>query len=636
METQIQEKPKDTLQPEAPPLTPMILKEQREKLITALEKTRLLPEDHISGKGKTKAELLEALQNAMKGVNDKLDEMPKEVDKSDIEQGAATRAEKKMDEAVHYLTVKSAIGITKIPICPPPASVSKWEAVPGEMFVEGGKKWSKVAFEKKSGTGFSETLRPGDEVSFGQTKGERLEVIDNILEGRGELQAFNETLKTLAELKNQYVELNPDADDYNEKAIEIAGKIELIRTGKANEVVDFSKLKISDPAEYSERIGEIIQTQEYLQEVDEGSNEFVPPIDSHFKLTPFYTEKFAWFAELVNRQLGLGNNSLMEKLSESNELPEWEKLSAKGMTVMVGPRGAGKNKLAEHYCSATERPLYRYSCSPDKEERDLTYDVVLQDGEVVKIPSRIITAISTPNSMLELDEVNLLRPAVSKFFNSLLDGDRALFLNDKVIKVAPGVVIVGLMNPADYEGVENLPETIDDRSNVMSFDYPPFRKRDSLTNAEIFTHDEALILKENISALALFDDESFVKIWDGLFNGKPLDGFVDPEIVTIIKDLKNIISIANRTRETVRAYKTRTGETRMERDLSLRGLIEAAKFYSEKQLWKVDLNKMPDHKTGWNASQYAVAATYLPHVRTYRRGDSDAQALELILAEQVR
>jgi len=245
------------------------------------------------------------------------------------------------------------------------------------------------------------------------------------------------------------------------------------------------------------------------------------------------------------------------------------------MTVIVGPRGTGKNKLTEFYCAETNRPLFRYACSPDKEERDLTYDVELSDGEVVRIPTRILTAVTTPNAVLELDELNLLRPNVAKFFNSLFDGDRTVFLNDQAIKAAPGVVFVGLMNPAEYDGVEDLPETIDDRSNIMTLGYPPFREIDPVTNRERFTYDEALILKDYIHPLEELDDEQFRKIWDYVINGVGAQISLEPTIIKIIKDLKNIVAIADRTRQVVEAYKTRTGETRMERDISLRGTIES-------------------------------------------------------------
>ncbi len=203
--------------------------------------------------------------------------------------------------------------------------------------------------------------------------------------------------------------------------------------------------------------------------------------------------------------------------------------------------------------------------------------------------------------MLELDELNLLRPNVAKFFNSLFDGDRTVFLNDQVIKAAPGVVFVGLMNPAEYDGVEDLPETIDDRSNIMTMGYPPFRELDSTTNREKFTHDEALILKEHIHPLQSIPDEQFRRIWDYVVNGMGAQVSLDANVVKIVKDLKNLVAIADRTRQVAEAYKTRTGETQLERDISLRGSIEAARFYSENHLWEGDLAKMPEWRAGWNA-----------------------------------
>jgi len=181
-----------------------------------------------------------------------------------------------------------------------------------------------------------------------------------------------------------------------------------------------------------------------------------------------------------------------------------------------------------------------------------------------------------------------------------------------------------------------LPETIDDRSNIMTMGYPPFRETDSTTNREKFTHDEALILKENISPLKDLNDEQFRKAWDYVINGVGAQISLDTTVVKIIKDLKNLVAIADRTRQVAEAYKSRTGETRMERDISLRGSIEAARFYSENHLWEADLAKMPGWKAGWNGAQYAIAMTYMPHTDTYRRGKTDRDAMMLILAEGIR
>jgi len=648
-----------TLQNPAPPetsgqpleaaVTPEVISQKRAKVVTALERVRLLPEDWKSAKsGESRSQIIEKLENALLQLDEY--EVPAPVEapvtvtpqvenelhpnlkKKAVTSTVATEARRRLDEAGHYIT----FGSVHIPICQTPQEHNQWQAVPGEIFVSGGERFSKVRFLKDSG-GLTYAARPGELMNFSEKhRGKRLNPVDTVLEGRNEWKAFNETLLRLGEMTRQYEELNPDDADYDEKAKELAATIEKFISPKGlKEIFKLDGYGIVDVDDFVERTADIIRTQQFLRSLDENMNEFIPPHMPHFKLSPFFEGKFKWFATLVNRQLGLGNNAYLEKLVKAKEAPEWERLSAKGMTVLVGPRGAGKNELVNFYCSETNRPLFRYACSSGTEERDLTYDVEISDQGIVKVPTRILNAITTPNAVLELDEVNVLTPSVSKFFNSLLDGDRAVFLKDQVIKTAPGVIIIGLMNPSDYEGVSNLPETIDDRSNIMTMGYPPFRETNPLTGNERFTHDEALILKENIAPLKNLSDEDFRKIWDYVVNGIATRISLDAATPKIIKDLKNIITIANRTRETVEAYKTRTGDTRMERDISLRGTIDATRFYSENHLWEAELSNLPDWQAGWNAAQYAVAMTYFPHTDTYKRGKNDLEAMKLILAEAV-
>lgn len=610
-------------------MSPQQISEKRNKVLQTLQKARLLPDNWQSQDGRTRDQMIQALEQSL----EELDVLETNISAPPPRKPEDLQSEHYFAEAGQYIT----IGNVHIPVCQAPYDNPQWEAVPGKVFVSGGKKFSEVRFVKDVG-GLTHAAKPGEPLNFSEKhRGERLASIDTVLEGRNELRAFNEALALLGRLTREYQQLNPDDPGYDEAAAEIAGYVERLLTPEGiRELIDLEKLGIEDIDGFAERAADIIQMQQFLRSIDESLNEFIPPRDTHFKLTPYVERKFAWFATLINRQLGLGNNAFLESLVTNEQAPAWEKLSAKGMTVIVGPRGTGKNKLVDFYCAETNRPLFRYACSPDKEERDLTYDVELSDGEVVRIPTRILTAVTTPNAVLELDELNLLRPNVAKFFNSLFDGDRTIFLNDQVIKAAPGVVFVGLMNPAEYDGVEDLPETIDDRSSIMTMGYPPFREIDSVTNRERFTFDEAMILREHIHPLADFTDDEFKAIWDYVINNVSAKVSLDPTIIKIVKDLKNLVAIADRTRQVVEAYKTRAGDTRMERDISLRGSIEAARFYSENHLWEANLPGMPGWKAGWNAAQYAVAMTYLPHTDTYRKGKNDKDAMMLILAEGVR
>ncbi len=602
------------------------------KVQQAMEKVRLLPDSWRNKDEQTRDEVIVSLERSLEEL--KILELEIKDDEDVIGNSPSNARKIENSREGEYIVY----GGVHVPVCKLSGDDSKWEIVPGKVFVSGGQKFSEVRFIKDA-NGLTHIAKPGELLEFSEKhKDERLESIDTVLEGKEEIRAFNDILGQLADLTERYKELNPDSPEYNKEAEVIASAIDdFTSTKRLKDRLQIKEISsgIENFDDFIRRVVEIIKTINFLRSLDTGMNDFIPADDPHFRLTPFFETKLAEFATLTNRQLGLGNNAYIEELVKNGRAPEWEKLCAKGMTVIVGPRGVGKNKLTEFYCSKTNRPLFRYACSPDKEERDLTYDVELSDGQVVRIPTRILTAITTKNAVLELDELNLLRPNVAKFFNSLYDGDRALFLNDQVIKTSPGVVFVGLMNPAEYNGVEDLPETIDDRSNIMTMGYPPFRKIDNESGVEKIAYDEALILKEHISALDKISNEQFIVVWDYLINGVSVEISLDEKLLKIIKDLKNIVAVANRTREVAEAYKMRTAETRMERDISLRGTIEAAKFYSENHLWEADLSKMPGWMNGWNAAQYSIARTYLPHTDTYRRGKTDRDALMLILAESI-
>ena len=261
----------------------------------------------------------------------------------------------------------------------------------------------------------------------------------------------------------------------------------------------------------------------------------------------------------------------------------------------------------------------------------------LIDGETVRVPSRILTAVTTPNAILELDEINALEPAVAKFFNSLLDGDRAIFLNDQVIEAAPGVVFVGLVNPMTYDGVSDMADTLIDRANSMYMDYPPATEI-SASGYEQPTMDEAIILRKHIHPLAEISNEHFKTAWNSIINNSGERSSLDNEQIQIIKDLKNIIVLADRTRKLVHRSRTSPGSVSspLAHEISLRGSADLVKLYSENQLWKTrNLEDMPNYETSWNAAQYVVFAEYLSKSYLYSRGPRDLTTIKKMLKDAV-
>jgi len=314
-------------QPVAEKLTPEQISQKRGKVLQSLEKARLLPSEWKSTGGKSRDEMIAALEGSLEELDTLEANIQNEPEPVVIErpvaqkeksglpvarkreapvQTKADEPERQFAQAGQYIT----IGKVHVPICQPPEESSEWNAIPGKVFVSGGKKFSEVKFVKDA-HGLTHVAKPGELMNFSEKhRGERLESVDAVLEGRGELKAFNEVLTRLGELTRQYGELNPDDADYDEKAKQLSAQIQTFADPDGlKEVLKLNGSGIENIDDFAERASDIIRTQQFLRSIDESLNEFIPPRDTHFKLTPYFEQKFAWFATLVNRQLGLGNNA---------------------------------------------------------------------------------------------------------------------------------------------------------------------------------------------------------------------------------------------------------------------------------------------------------------------------------------
>ena len=164
-------------QPVAEKLTPEQISQKRGKVLQSLEKARLLPSEWKSTAGKSRDEMITALEGSLEEL-DALETSIQNEPEPAVEEKPVAQTEKqglhvvrrreatvatKTDEperqfaqAGQYIT----IGKVHIPVCQTPEESSEWNAVPGKVFVSGGKKFSEVEFVKDA-HGLTHVAKPG-------------------------------------------------------------------------------------------------------------------------------------------------------------------------------------------------------------------------------------------------------------------------------------------------------------------------------------------------------------------------------------------------------------------------------------------------------------------------------------------
>lgn len=315
--------------------------------------------------------------------------------------------------------------------------------------------------------------------------------------------------------------------------------------------------------------------------------------DPYFVETPHVVETMEKFTKLTNRQRERGQ----------------------GIVILEGEAGTGKNKLVDHYAHLTQRPLYRFTCSAGKDEQDLKYLLEYDSKKgTYRIKSTVVEALETPGAILEFDEINTLKPEVSKNLNSLFDHDRALFLGEdrKVVKAAEEVILVGLQNPQHYMGVKPLAETIKSRARIMEVSYPPFEKEKTSPNESTqYRADEALIVRQYVPELKELNQQEFQILWDAEINGK-----TDPRATDLItssrkerlEEVKEIIELANKIRQAYKAYHEGKSDEPIKFVFSLRESVECGYELADAEVTPEEKRK------GMTRAKKAVKEVILPKI----------------------
>ena len=176
----------------------------------------------------------------------------------------------------------------------------------------------------------------------------------------------------------------------------------------------------------------------------------LPHIDNKTVITPTIQETLSKRGRILNQQL---------------QYKQW-------IMIVESEAWTGKNFKCDLLWHLTNREVFDVSCNEYMEKEDLLFSPEIDSDGTHRKPSKLIQWLQTPWAIIVLDEINTLKPWVSKLLNPLLDGRR--YINDPQmgrVYVHPSVLIVWLMNPRYYRGTKELPQEFVSRARMTNDKY---------------------------------------------------------------------------------------------------------------------------------------------------------------------
>lgn len=314
-----------------------------------------------------------------------------------------------------------------------------------------------------------------------------------------------------------------------------------------------------------------IEADEYFKGIDRK----VPDFDEHWRITDYHKVKLEELAEILNLQLA----------------------HHRGITILQGEAGTGKNVLIDILANLSNREVITVPCNENSVKEDLMYEFEYDPNEgTYKLPSNLIEGIQTPGAIILFDEINALKPGIAKMLNSLFDYRRRIYLTEgsgkgkgrikREIIIDPTVILVGTMNPQNYAGVNRLSPEVKSRSRVIDIEYPPFEERRG--GRTHYRSDEAEMLAAYMDDLSELKQKEFRQVWDYVINRDQSSGGDmivqgNPQIETDIRRVYDVIRVANRLREVYSAYQQGDSNEPMDFPTSLREVTDIVMEMNHRQ-----------------------------------------------------
>lgn len=305
----------------------------------------------------------------------------------------------------------------------------------------------------------------------------------------------------------------------------------------------------------------------------------VPDIPDDLTISPSQERTLEKMSKLFRQQLGMDTNLVRIR-------------KPKGITIIQGDAGAGKDFSIESFAAMTNREVVSVPCRFSMDPEDITSEYRFDPRRgTFRVPSQFAQALTKSGTIVNFIEINTMPPEVSKMLNSVFDFKRTLYftqgsdpnsveINDlgigQEIKVNNDVVFVGTMNPENYIGTRPLPQEFKSRARFMDVDYPPYRVAKN-SQGEIerlpveqtstpsgysemkISPDEAMILAKQVPSLKSLTADEFMLLWDHKINkeaGNGADILDTAERGKPIEDINLVVKIANKMRQAYRAFQT--------------------------------------------------------------------------------
>ncbi len=164
--------------------------------------------------------------------------------------------------------------------------------------------------------------------------------------------------------------------------------------------------------------------------------------------------------------------------------------------ALTGPKGVGKNVLIEHLASLFDLTLCDLQMSYDTAKEEVRGEpTFMEDGTIGVRLSNIVEAAQKP-SLINLDEVNMARGAITSLLHSLTDHRRYIEIPGYgTVHVHPQAIFTITMNEGDeYEGTRQLNEAFRDRFHEIVFRPNPEGMKDVFITKCHLSEDDAITL----------------------------------------------------------------------------------------------------------------------------------------------